>query len=457
MKRKQRILFLTFLCCLLSLFFFGCNSSPEGETVQLTLLIEGEGTSIFYANHTPEKCAEEYTKNHPSVEISIERLPDRAEEREPVLQRMRTEIMAGKGPDIFLLPTVTVPTDLSSSLAFLEPLFQDVEQNMHGGKFLDISPYYNADTKLDKVGLNQAVMDGGCVGNARYVLPLRYTVPVALTEVSALKDRKIDVNSLFSSLESFFSTLVAYGDGSISPQFQSTFFCAFPQIYDYEKEKVSLEPERIADFIEAYRKYVVLSADCPIFPPDNFRNLGVSKETPLVLDNLGEDVLWLALTSKLTGENLEAIPLKASDGTLAASVTYWGAIGASCEHPQEAYDFLSQFLSTKLQSSPNAMGLSGTCWPVRTNGFVPTLWASYKEFHQADLADEILEVELVEEDFPVLQAEIGSVRFETAWDKDLDMLLRNRLYDWDAMKPTTEDPAKIAEEILDELRWRIQE
>lgn len=437
------------------------SASPtEDETIHLILLIESEGTSEFCTNHYPEKYVAEYEKDHPSVEIQIEKLPYDVEEREPVLQRIRTEIMAGKGPDIFLLPTCPVGSDydLDTGNAYLEPLFQNVEQSMYGEKFLDISQYYDADMELDKEGLNQAVMDGGCAGDARYVLPLRYTVPVALADVSALKERKIDVNSLSSSVESFFSTLVAYGDGSISPQFQSTFFCAFPEIYDYKREKVTLEQEKMTSFINVYREYVALSADCPVFPPDNSKDIEVNRETPLVLDNLGEDVLVLTALSRLSGEETGVIPLNTFDGTLTASVTYWCAVGNSCEHPQEAYDFISHFLSPDFQKDQTALGL-GSCpgWPVRTNGFVSTLWNSYKEFHKVDLPKEILELALTDEDFSILQAEIGAVRFETVWDRDMDMALRRRLYDWDAMKPTTEDTNTIVQDILDELRWRIQE
>lgn len=465
MNRKIKRFTSLLLCAVVIATFTGCQNDQDSKTsIQLTLLIESgitknsTQTSDASFHKALQKIITDFSIQHHSVEFQIETLPCDTEEREPVLQRMRTEIMAGKGPDIFLLPTATISGDLNSSIAFLEPLFQDVEQSMHGGKFLDISPYYDADTKLDKAGLNQAVMDGGCVGDARYVLPLRYTVPVVMVHTPSLEKRGIGISALSSTMESFFSTLVAHGNGSISPQFQNTFFCAFPEIYDYEKEKVVLDTERMTDFLTAYRDYVALSASCEVFPPADLMTISVNEETPILLDNLGQTVMDLAVLSKLNGEKTQVLPLNTSDGTLAASVTYWGAIGASCEHPQEAYDFLSQFLSPEFQKRLNALGLSEyPGWPIRTNGFVPTLWDYYKEFHQADLAGEILDVELVEEDFPVLQAEIGSVRFETAWDKDLDMLLRNRLYDWDAMKPTTEKADAIAQDILDELRWRIQE
>lgn len=441
------------------------QSSQEpaySQPIQLRILVEaGENSAggITYLSDTRKaiaKIMEDFTAKHSTVNFQVEDLPGDPQEREPVLQRIRAEIMAGKGPDIFLLPAKTLSGSLDP--LYLEPLIQDVNQNMYSKKFLDISRYYVEDETLDKAGLNQSVMDGGCVGDARYVLPLRYTVPVALVHTPSLEKRGIDPAALSSTMEGFFSTLVAHGDSSISPQFQGTFFCAFPAIYDYEKEKVALDKEQMTSFFTAYRDYTALSASCEVFLPVGLMKVSVDEETPILSDNLGQTVMDLAVLSKLNGEKTEVIPLNTADGTLAANVTFWGAVGAACEHPQEAYDFLSQFLSPELQSDQKLFPIvSELAWPVRTNGFAAALWDAYRNEHKADLSKEIFETEVSDEDFPILQAEIGSVRFETDWDSDIDMLLRSRLYDWDAMKPSTESADAIAQDILDELRWRIQE
>lgn len=58
------------------------------------------------------------------------------------------------------------------------PLFSDVNQAMRIGLFKDLSALYDDDNELNKAELNQKIMDAGCVGTERYVIPLRYTMPV---------------------------------------------------------------------------------------------------------------------------------------------------------------------------------------------------------------------------------------------------------------------------------------
>ena len=460
MRRCFSLLF----CCLLvfcAVFSGGCADRGTAYTqpVKLRIVTEkGVGQDgVSTENETMRRAifrmTEEFTAAHPTVEFELELLPEDQSERKPVLQRIRREMEEGRGPDLFLLPAKTWG---------VESLFPDVNRSMHDGQFLDISAYYDEDAALEREGLNQTVIDGGCVGDARYALPLRYTVPLALGYAPALKEQGIDLADLSATTEAFFSALAKQGDSSFCPQLQSTFLSAFPRFYDYERKQVVVEQERMEEFLRTYRDYLELSSHCETHPVSNLLRhydrggAAVSEETPLVADTLGEITLEMAVVSKLRGDEMEMIPLNASDGALVADVVYWGAVGASCEHPQEAYDFLIQFLSPEFQGDMSALDFTAfEGWPVRTKGFVPALWDSFRERYE--LPDAAKTVELTDGDFPILQAKIGSVRFETAWDEDLEMMLRRELTGMGADQTDTERIARIAEEIFEELRLRVQE
>ena len=420
------------------------------------------------------KMADTFTKEHPTVTFEFELLPADKDAREPVLQRIRTEIMAGKGPDLYLLPSTTNNPNPelqayynsdSFDNFYLESLFVDVNQAMHSGKFFDISPYYDGDTALDKDGLNQSVMDGGCVESARYVLPIKYTVPIVYGYVPALEKAGLSIDALSTTTETYFSTLAAHGDSAFCPGLQSTFFSAFSQLYDYEKEQVAVNLDSMVSFLKAYQDYE-LYANGTLPPMELLHHSSqdvsaVSEEAPMIADELNETTLQMVVNAKLRGDEMAMIPLNTSDGTLAAKVTYWSAVGAACQHPQEAYDFLTQFLSSEFQdgeSHQGGMDLGAyQSWPVRTNGLISTIWDNYRNIYA--MTEEAKEIDLTDEDFPILQAEIGSVRFETGWEDDLNMLMINRMLDWDGMdrQPSAESLEDIAQDILDELRWRIQE
>lgn len=89
------------------------------------------------------------------------------------------------------------------------------------------------------------------------------------------------------------------------------------------------------------------------------------------------------------------IPLAGIGGEQAAYVTYFGAVGAGCAHPKEAYDFLRLFLTAEAQyesgrpskedAIANLLGqppifneLIEEGWPVRAVGSVPEVWSIFK-------------------------------------------------------------------------------
>lgn len=77
-------------------------------------------------------------------------LPNNTEDRETELTRLRTEIMAGEGPDAFIL-NATIPgyvTDLST-MEPTEALFPNVEKSMYSHLFLDVEEMVQNSETID--------------------------------------------------------------------------------------------------------------------------------------------------------------------------------------------------------------------------------------------------------------------------------------------------------------------
>ena len=136
--RKTIAAVLAVLCvCLLVLS--GCKK----EEVTIRGLTEMELTKTTIPNNQFDLLVKQFREKHEDVTVVIERLPKDPESREVRFKQLRTEIMAGKGPDVFLLPTNTNEVVTSEFDVFdLEPLFPDVNQAMYNGLFLDISELY---------------------------------------------------------------------------------------------------------------------------------------------------------------------------------------------------------------------------------------------------------------------------------------------------------------------------
>lgn len=111
----------------------------------------------------------------------------------------------------------------------------------------------------------------------------------------------------------------------------------------------------------------------------------ISKDCPMYVGGLTDALDTLAIANALDME-LSILPLRATDGSLVANVTYWGAVSASCQHPGFAYDFLRLFLSPEVQFGSDLVGEDSTSystefslritpgWPVRTQGSAQALW-----------------------------------------------------------------------------------
>ena len=56
-------------------------------------------------NLQAEMIAERMEKEYPGLSVRLDILPTDPQEREITLKQLRTKIMSGNGPDVYLLPT----------------------------------------------------------------------------------------------------------------------------------------------------------------------------------------------------------------------------------------------------------------------------------------------------------------------------------------------------------------
>ena len=170
MTFRKITVFLLVLCLLSGLD--GCGMKQADENTS-SLWVVTEASCSDGMNLQAEIIAKRMEKKNPGLTVELDILPTDPQEREIRLKQLRTKIMAGDGPDVYLLPTggtLTQDYRISESwfLRFREisiaPLFQDVEQAMRSGLFYDIQTYYEADRTLGKDALNSQIMDTGTLG-----------------------------------------------------------------------------------------------------------------------------------------------------------------------------------------------------------------------------------------------------------------------------------------------------
>jgi ABC-type glycerol-3-phosphate transport system substrate-binding protein len=144
---KRTVAFL--LIALMVGSLFGCAKMAASNE----LWIVTEATTWDRMNGQIAAVAEQFEKDHEGITVRIDILPTDEQERSVYLQSLRTQILRGKGPDAYLLPTSTrlmVDAPKGYTAITVEPLFPDVVQAMENGMFRDISSLYDKDAELGK-------------------------------------------------------------------------------------------------------------------------------------------------------------------------------------------------------------------------------------------------------------------------------------------------------------------
>ena len=429
---------LSLFVCVLVLFtsLLACAAKwEEQETGPVTLNVVTEATEGPYGWDGRAFTGALYTVignfrvNHPDIKVDVEILPTDQNKRKIRLQKLRTDLMAGGGPDVFLLPSGSVIDTEKDVLQ--DPLFSDVAMAMKNLYFADLSEYYDADEDLKKEELQQDVMNAGVLDGARYVLPMGFHMPVICYNPANLEQAGLTEEELRAPLGEFLSA--ALESGNVRTQSSATvhpnsMLSLFQPLFDYETERLLLDRETV-DAICRQRKQ--LSAASVDFQPLQGYTTGLSfyltgfnfsleKVDSYFIGNLYSAPELLGL-GQVTGVDVKVTPLRAVTGEVAAEVTYYGAVNANCAHPEAAYKFLRGFLSAEVQhqtgigAESTHLGGSDTAWPVRVAGSVQTKWNArkYGEKGEEDEArrEAINEVHLSDEDMPFLFEKIDLVQF----------------------------------------------
>lgn len=485
----KRIVFSVFFIAMLLSLFSACGRQDEDKSSDDTIDVTEDNTIYLWVlteetvwdkmNYQAEYLITQFKRSHDDVEIELDILPTEQEERATYLEGLRTQIMAGGGPDIYLLPTsdtLQIQEGIMLLSKKVEPLFTDVGMAMHNGLFLDISEYYDRDTSLEKDRLVTAVMDAGIVGDARYVLPLRYDIPVVFADTKKLEASGMDLNAITSGILGLYEEAIKTGDQLWACGAECTVseFSLFPNVIDYQNGEVTLSEEDLSGFLQLHQSIKSLVGSKfwhrGGIGINDYIHLDVSREMfefPMHVGTL-TNALDYAAIAKAEETELTMFPLRGTDGSLTADITYFGAVGSGCAHPELAYEYLRMFLLEESQwgeSRPDedpatvTSGLVGPGWPVLTDGSVEPLWDMIRRQYLYAPEDgdgrrprkrKILGTKLTEADIPVLEAEIDLTRFPV---NELDYsfaMTRSRVSEGS-------DFSAEAADLIQKLQWHVAE
>ena len=511
----KKIVSLLMALLMITSILTGCQNVPVGDgqttpqddtvvTAELDTKQETEARDTLWIVMEEHEAMEllvdtiidKFERIHSDVEIELEVLPNgnkRGNEykaaRDAVLQRIRSAIMSGKGPDVFLLPSTTTTYEM---------LFEDVNLAMRNYLFADISEYYDGDMELGKEELLSGVMDAGVVDGARYILPLRYDMPVAYVDVAQFEAHGGSLDMFDGGIMELYKNLLATGNSElIAGAFVSSHameqlamnFCG--EVINYDECEVQLTTEELAEFMST----VQTVRDHEYVAPENWMQRAAVNSPPTLVGLFGTMEHWTDSTSMYIGRmqdlmdnaayaktqdvEIAMIPLPSANGKLTADVTYFGAVGGNCKVPAVAYEFLRLFLTEESQWSENKDTADEGYylgWPVRVKGDVSLLWqlrkgrlATFTNIEDPEWNEEIklLRQEYVSEiltgttvidveDLPILDVAVNRAQLSIDLEKVLDSILIE-LNDSTTCEAIPADIDAMAAQWIEDLEWHLAE
>ena len=372
MKKFRRMmagLFAAALC-------LSCCPSGYGQA-QTVLHVVTESTYRGGLNYVLQDAVDAFSESHAGITLELEILPYEESEREARLETLRKETEQGNGPDLYFLPTRNVVEKPTGSPVKIDMLFGSVQKAMKDGAFYDFSSLYNDDETLNPADFQQVVLDAGCMGEQRYVLPISFTMSAFYFISDGASDYRTDMTVL-----EVMDAVLASGNASLAAALCGISVygyqpeAIFSELFDSETGEVTLPFEEVAEFFACYQKLQKLADQAE-----------ETWEVPFTPKQWGEAVLhegyvsglfsgmYLNALARRDGKTLTAIPLRAPNGQVTALVSWYGAIGADCKEPKLAYEFLKTMLLPQYQwqvDGPTELRMSG--WPVRVTGLVEAVW-----------------------------------------------------------------------------------
>lgn len=358
-------------------------------------------------------------------DIELEFAPKCGDERDAYMTALRTEIMAGKGPDVFVTLSGYGNHWDDASLSKLcreDSLFQFPKQAMERNMFLPLDDYIEKARFMEWDKLTTIIMETGKNEHGQLLLPMTYTVPVATFKSEDI-DFRLDGNTglTWRDMLSGPPELVV----SAAKSHASMQSAALYPIADYKKDELAITEEELLDYVTS-RKDAYEQCKEMKFPEGS-----ISCLMPL---NWFDD--------EYGSENqLTMAPLFSRSGGYSAVVTSFIGINVNTNRPDDAFFIVDYLMSKEAQQSKLYTHMT---WGNAVPTMEGLLSGRGNGISDGDSKYHYMSENLYSE-FGKLRANISGADFYTPLDAEF-FELEGELYD---------GPSKPVEELVHDMYMRM--
>ncbi|MGN0440182.1 MAG: extracellular solute-binding protein [Hominenteromicrobium mulieris] len=344
-------------------------------------------------------------------------LSEDTQERETQISSLRVEIMAGGGPDGYLLSSPT------SNMTFNgegrpAALFPDVQRTMQAGAFLPLDDYIKESEYLRSEDHFAPVFDTGKTDEGQVVLPITYYASVFLLDKAQLADPDFTPKT--------WDELVNCEDTAVLKVVRNNLYtwcgAGIPRIADYATEKTILTEENLTAQFE----------DLLAMPASE----SIDEETALIqrgsYAQTDEGMAYYAQNK----DTVNAFAIPNTEGGVTAFITSYAAINRNSPKADEMFRFFELLFSDEAQIDTETVNdARGTLLMLGNLN-------SFLTHKNAYLQPELLES---------VQSRVNAVRFYSVMDYTI--------YDTATTLTWEENPdcAAAAHSVIEALQTRLSE
>ncbi|MEG2652913.1 MAG: extracellular solute-binding protein [Ruthenibacterium sp.] len=343
MKRNVFIVGLLLCGCL---FLCACGATPQTTGGTLRVCLDEETLYLYrpwvqrFAQENPDVKIE-YVKIPSSFSVKTgQSTPQLIEKRAQFLEKLRVDIMAGKGPDVYIANTYYAgdPT---------QDLFPDLEKSMRAGVFANAEELMQQDKSFDRSAFLPQVMRAGQMDGKQYLFPLGYNTQGLLVTDALLQATGFDVEKSQSSPAAFLEQCQ-----NLWAEFPDVMPLLQTPLLDYNAAKVQLDDEAFRTILPLWKNY--MRQDLPektALDDEHFAECVAPKTNydRLFIAGSGINAEKACYWAKDGEAKMQLVPVPNETGKVNGTVCAIAAIGANSKNKQTAFALVNLLLSNEAQ------------------------------------------------------------------------------------------------------------
>lgn len=416
-----------FTAMLLLAICTGCQGKQVGQEEVLTICVDSQ------LEQAGQELVNTWEQINEGEKAELVIIPDNAEMAKTRIAELRTEIMSGGGPDVFLLKCVDPDASEDCPVLFSNP-----EKMMYSDVFLPLDEYVGDAQYMNVDAWNQTILESGRTEEGQLLLPVCYGYGAY-----AFRTKDIEImEKLPFSWDEVISGEDKISTEGIAANFFLGFYDVFGKLADYQNETLLLSEE---DLLKRVQEAIWFNKK-----GEEARNMGKFPEA--VSGNRVRDSFLVDLENDQKQKHtIFAFPN--IDGGVTANITLYTAVNRNTALPEEAFSLLDILFSDEIMCG------KGFQTGDITHG--STIGAALKVYGGFLVNDNALQTScawIAREDAEAIQkmnSQVSVVRYNSDLDRELQKLYEN-CYNFG--RPGSEEEIKqLVSQTFNILRMRLSE